>query len=770
MLTMNHCPEVNNSGPEYRPWLLFLIEEGFKGDLISKYRDDFAEMDRCLENIYSALAELECRYKAAVIIYPIQFYDRNAYGIRNAAQMDRIHPALRHALDFFERNYTSGRGTLSFFLEMYSSGNATEQNGELSDLQPPPLYRDGKDRRTGMSMDLDTAAALKAFYPNAFAGIRFHEIYGSDLVMKVTGGHGFLLEPEIVRGAVDLCKKEDLVLYWTDSCWLMNIPEAGGKRYVKDGNYQPYFDTRPYKDLQTYAVEALGKKVIFSYANNNYHLANNLERLSDKIRKHDARDNSGGNFDNPVYFTSVNGSHPIDESLCFDLPYRDHPLKHIEGADWGISNQSWFWSEMVFTIGGKKYYAQNDDDCPVEIISAFVRKALKERAGGIQFEPAWYLFNSGNPHRRDTYGYETRPDYTPRTNFLRLKEVLLSPENDRNIPDDPNAYFDTDMQRLMENSMGNPPAVYSRNTLFINGRKSYNAMSCFDFYNKDKRWITGQPYRIPGSWHTGEIICLQRIAINGSGDDVLLQVKKERDGSMVLYFYMQNGVLIGTDKETLSIGPEESLITLTTANLIPRIYSEGDADELIMVKRCNTDKKLHLEIYSVEYDPGVSLRLKCIQASTFAPDGFGKLYREIGRMKESDFGGILGIRDNTALYRDKTRPLDKVILFQRKKDKVRLKIFAGQGGYHELDMCGSDDGCPVEDGWTPLYAAALDINCDRADEILLPKRNNQGITWECFTLLPDRLELVETYADPYSDYLGDIVSITGMRKVVMTNA
>lgn len=731
-----------NRNNEYRPWLIFLIEEGFPGDLISKYRNDYAQMDQRLDNLCRSLDDLKERFRVAVLIYPVQFYNRDAYGIQNPQPMDYFHPALIHAMEFFEKRAVNDAHAIRIFLEAYSSGNATEQNGELSSLPPPPLYRGGDDQRVGLAMDMDAYATLKDAFPSTLAGIRFHEIYGSDLVMKLTGEHAFILEPEIVQGCIDLCHRKNLVLFWTDSCWLMNTPEAGSLRYVQDENYRPYFLEQPYKGLQDEAIERLGKNCIFSYANNNYCLPNNLERLQDKVGPSGSKVAYPVDPSNPVKFLTPNKTITIDQSLYFDLPYQEHPLKNFTEASWGVSIQSWFWYEMLYTIAGKKYYSFAEDDCPLELIASFSLKALREGAQAIQYEPTWWFFNSGNPHRQTTEGYEFQADYSARTNMKRLKQVLLNPEG-QHIPSDPNAYFDESMQRLIENDASHPPRCYSQNTLGIlfDGKAGSEAV-CYDFYLGKWNWIEGDSLRIPPTWLLGEIRTAQRLCFRGNGDDALLELKINSSGERFLEGYRSNGSLIGSDSELFRKPSTNRVIGFATGNLLSEMVGEGDTDELILFRDSPHNDRIAVEIHHTHYQASPEGGLRFVPAVSGKNGELERLLHEKG-VTSHNFAGALGIRGLPILYPDKTRPEDALLIFSRIQDDGKVQCLMIRSNQIEFEHVIEGK---VHFSENLLMAAALDTNDDRKDELILLELTEGGYEAGVFKIESSGMHLIERRA------------------------
>jgi hypothetical protein len=154
------------------PRLVFEISEGFTNSVIQSMRDlgNFTVLEGQLLNIRNALAPLRDAggFVVDVLIYPTHLYNQSV-----SAPLGRVHPNLHRALSFLE-NDPAGIGVL---LEIYSSGVLTQQEGPRGGTLPPsPLRNQSDTRYLGLSMDVETVVALKAAYPRALTGVRFHEV------------------------------------------------------------------------------------------------------------------------------------------------------------------------------------------------------------------------------------------------------------------------------------------------------------------------------------------------------------------------------------------------------------------------------------------------------------------------------------------------------------------------------------------------------------------------------------------------------------------
>lgn len=750
-----------------RPWLIFQIEEGWRHDRVNRYRDDWPDMDRFLDRIRQALVPLLPAYRVAVLLYPVHFYNRNGWGESGGTMpASRIHPGLHHFLSFFEATWESTREDgIGVFLELYSSGNCTQQNGELSSLRPPPLRRTGEEERWGLSMDMDTLVELKALFPQALSGIRFHEIYGSDLVMKYTNDHAFYLDPDVVTGCIEACREACMALFWSDSCWLMNVPESGSlDRYVQGPGYHPYFDTEPYASLQRAAVQALGPNAIFSYANNNYSLANNLERFGEVVREGRPDRGNAVSERNPVLFATRSRTAVIDRTLAFDLPYPHHPLRDIPGASWGVSIQSWFWSEMIFTIAGRHYYPHHDDDCPVEVLAAFVLKALREGAAAIQFEPPWYLFSTGHPGRPGTrWCREGADDFSPRTNLLRLRTLLLSEASWPHRCQDPNEYFDRDLQRLVENDVGNPPRVYSQSTLvLLEETGAFETLRCLDFYSNGDRWVTGQPHRVPSAWPCPGLAGMTRLALDSRGEDVLVQ-GVEKDDGFHLRAVRQNGVLVDVVSDPAcrhAIGDRPR--AMAGLHLLAGTARNGKPDEWLFLYRAPSGS-WSFEACGVEADWEMP-RIRLFPAMSDAETLGTPLLRTLADTLAS-YGGnrieLAGIRPDAVLGRGLGRSRDALALLLAWPDRTEVRLIRPDGTVVSCDV-------PP----TARFLAAVDGNGDRADEIVVLHQGAEpgsGFAWEVLAIGPLGLARLEIHPDPSPSGAGirRPKALCGLRRTVM---
>ena len=229
--------------------LIFEIDEGESGkELISKYKDNFTQLDAALTNIYDGIQPLLAKYAIAVLIDPALQYNASGYdGKDPSVGLNRLSPQFLHAMDFFENH------DIPVYLDIYSSDIRTEQNGELGNLPAVPLHYGDAMTQPGLSVDIEALAALKAAYPSTFAGIRFHELIGTNQIGlsdqkngKLASSHGFIVQGDVVEGIIDTCALTGLNLVWSDHDWNLIPQNTNDPSYAE---FQQWLD---------YAVGKLG--------------------------------------------------------------------------------------------------------------------------------------------------------------------------------------------------------------------------------------------------------------------------------------------------------------------------------------------------------------------------------------------------------------------------------------------------------------------------------------------------------------------------------
>ncbi|MHB0997650.1 MAG: hypothetical protein ACYC27_00270 [Armatimonadota bacterium] len=725
MLTANVCADTVQ-----RPLLVFEIDEGFNTSLLSRCKDNFPELDGCLDNIISSLSPLTSKYEVAVLIYPTHVYDRNGYEKSSAAPINRFHPVLKHTFEYFRDN-----SKIKIMLEAYSSGIETSQNGRWANVPRAPLHSNPDDKGiSGWSMDLDAMAALKDAYPEVFKGVRFHEVYGSDLVHRLGNANGFFLDEEAIRGAVDVCKQKNLFLLWSDSCWLMKAAlNTGQPVFMYDEKNKPYIESEPYKSLQDYAEEQLGDKLCFSWANNNYNMTQNLQYLDVKVGP-----------------SKAGVEHPISDWNYFSMPYKDFPLKNRPRAKWGVSIQSWFWHELNNQLN-MRYYLLGENNCPVEVLQAYILKALHDGASVIQFEPSWYFFNEGLRIYGDNVTVcEQKSDYTERLAMKRIKHTLMNPNNLSNPPYDLSKIFDRNQQRFIENSLSDPPINFSQSTfaVFESGKSQ---PKCYDSYIYGPTWKAQHLDRY-GSWiYDGNVISMHRIELQGDGIDEILVVKRGQNSQPFVEIFDHNSIRIGDCPGMLDDNNEGQFVTLTAANLITESTSRCDPDEIIVARRQKSGDKLNLRVYKavsdsdgrshVEYRPlsdEANLRIFSRLTDASSPN--------------ADFIGLLGIRNESVMYSDFTRSLDTLAVVYKNVNGLLIRTLV-DGRVREWNVKGD-------------HLLALDSNLDRKDEICAIRTSGRQSVVDVYSIDGSKIKKIETRRIPAVPKSAHVV---GLRKCVLVN-
>lgn len=634
--------------------LLFEIDEGFANGLLGRFRDDLAGLDKCLTNIRAGLAPLARKYDVAVLVYPCQAYLSSGSTSTNADRLASVHPVLKRLLAFFAQRPT-GAPRIGVFLEVYSSGIATQQSGELGRL-PMPLLGVGSDDhgRSGLSMDIETLGALADAYKDVFWGIRFHEVYGSDIVWKVRPEgekRGFVMDEQVVRACIDLCRRKRLRLLWSDSNWLMKCPPATGEpNYIYSDDHRPYFQSEPYRSLQEEAERQLGSRLCFSWANNNYHTTQNLEFLNEEIGP-----------------SKPTRARALPNWLFFKMPFQEFPLKRRRMAQWGMSIQSWFWHEMTYTLTGH-YYLSGELACPVEVMLAYVGKGLREGAAVLQFEPGWYFFNEEMLGKPDYPGvYEQAPDFSERLALKRLKQMLLNPTPASTPPDRLDALFDRHQQRFHENDYTDPPKNYAQSTLGLawSSQGSKPILSCFDFYSYGPRWLSQDKDRF-GTWlFEGGVEAAQRIELEGDGVDELLIIRRETGGKRRITFYNQNSGWMGEDELIATDNAEGTFVGLTTANVIPETVGQGDPDEIIVARKPHSGARINLQIYKMTRIAGDQLSFRYTPLPSDQNRTLLERLVDPASLQAERFVGITGLRADARLFANNTRSTDHLVVVTR---------------------------------------------------------------------------------------------------------
>lgn len=645
---------------ENAPLLLFEIDEGIgPSGLLNTYGHDWTHLDTVLNNVYDSLIDLTASYPVAVLIYPQHQYDRLAFGKPDPTALDRISDTLRHTFDFFQ----SKGGSIQIYLEAYSSGIYKNQNGQVASLPYPPLHVVPEDEgRPGLSMDAEAIAALKAAYPGVFGGLRFHEIFGGVLARAEGSNSGFVLEPEVVEGLVDVAKEEGLRIIWSDASWIRQL----------DGT--PIYQKEPYASMLAYADAQLQEDMAYLWANNHIQFQWNFQ------------------YYDPYYPS-----------------WSDFPLKN-RGTQWGMSIQSWFWHELMRVSSGR-YYPLGETLMPVEVMGTYALKGLKDGADVLQFEPPWYLFNmevyqsgvSPSPSN-----YEVAPDYSGRLALKRLKQYLLHPELPQHPPDVFSAYFDTDLTKLRVNAASNPPNMYNQTTVGLlasNGEHEY-----YDFYNDGRTLMPQHENRFRTELFQGDVVGVQRMELQGDAIDELVVLKRDGKGRSRSSFTTPTADIIQKDSVIAADNQEGAFVALATANLLREVVGKGDPDEIVILRE--NGGVLVPTIYEVASaaNDWSSFTLRALpQAVT---DTLLSGTYDFSPPNAAAFRGMAGYRSTVTKDTYELRNTDHLLLLSQQSGQLHLEM-KGQGQTNSVSVPWSD----TDPSSVRLLAADLDT--DRVDEALL---------------------------------------------------
>ncbi len=678
MIGLLACCSVLAAAQSPRPLLLFEIDEGFSTSLLGKCRNDPAGIDKPIDNIKAALQPLASKYDVAVLVYPTYAYSKDAEGRVG------VLPVLRRLLNKFKPK--AGQPKIGVLLELMSSGIASAQQHD-SGLKPPFLGTGSPDKpRLGLSLDMATLGALADEYKGTLVGIRFHEVYGSDVVWRVTPENqkaGFPFDTEAVRACIDVCAKKGLRFLWSDSNWLMKCPpNTGEPHYIYSSTNKPYFQTEPFASLQTEAEQKLGSNVCFSWANNNYHFTPNLAFLNSKIVK-----------------SKPGVNRPVPDWILFDQPFNDFPLKNLGKAQWGMSVQSWFWHELTYTLTGH-YYSLGELACPEEVLSAYVHQGLRDGASILQFEPSWYFFNEAIPGRLGAKAScERTDDMSEKLAFKRLKKELLG-TNPSQVPDRLDAMFDRDQQRFHENDVANPPRMYAQTTLAMTNPKGVSA--CYGRYSFKAGWLRNDADRILPAISENPTSMIDRCEIDGDGVDEILAWNKNK-----VRFYNANSGELDVDLDLSAI--EGEVVDVVATNLDRKMVGGGDSDELIVAYRQNSTIKLQVYQMAARED-----RSGYVWKALPTAESTKILSLEIPSeaLKKGSFLKMVALRQDAKIYADGSRSLD------------RLAVLAKQRVYFGSVLKPMPKSIPANR--TGLYVRAADIHLAGKDSLLMFWRSVAG--------------------------------------------
>jgi hypothetical protein len=619
------------------PRLIFEIGEGFTNSLVASTKvetegGDYRVLDAQLDNIHLALAPLTRSYTVDVLLYPCHLYNATAPGAV-ADPMQRLHPGLRRMMAYFE----AADPPLGVFIEAYSSGVMTQQRDSRGGTLPAtPLYNaTSTPKYVGLSIDVQTAAAMKQAFPRSMRGVRFHEVYGCDSVWRSGGQKDcFQLAPEVFRAFIDVCADNGMILYHNDQSWLLKHSLQGPGQWSFHPASPAYYKTKllsldGQNDSTTieYAHRRLGKRALLSFETNNGFPPADFPFLESVV------DTSNRSFPVPSWE---------------DWDWRPSGLKHFQDlvqsgsssgnrtADgspgWGISNQPWAWQEWVHTLTTLPGVSHGEMMCPVELLQQFAVHAIEARADVLHFEPSWYFFNEYFPNSNLSADLEevpaagTLPNHMERIALTRLKAVLLAKaqavtrqqlvpstsslgwereESPVGVPmpsPDLGTMFDRDQQLFMSNRASHPPLNYRQSQLLVFDRGSRRMESSFDFYSDNRTWQQLPANSIfPRSiWQTDGEGGAMGIELTGDAVSEVAKIHANLTHLIFDFYFPWGGYiaplaipLVDADGCELLYGKHARygapISAVASGNFLSQrvLGSQGDPDEIVLARTCH---------------------------------------------------------------------------------------------------------------------------------------------------------------------------------------
>ena len=687
--TQNESPENKE-----KTTLIFEIDEGLGvSELTTIYGSDRAALDRALYNISDGLSPLKSKYDVTVLIYPTWHYYAEGFNGQDPSEpLNRISDDLKYVLGFFEEQ------DIGVYLELVSSGIDTSQNGEVLDLNKrakplPALHYGGEEKYEGLSMDMETLAALYRAYPS-FVGVRFHELIGSHDLGLAGKNHGFVVYEEMLKGIFDCVKETGMKLVWGDHSWNTVVEKDGTPTEGRE------YWTR-WLDL---CIDTVGtENLTLNFSNNGWPVG---QYVNDAFR-----------------------------------------FKNYRGANYGESVQSWFWQEldcgtMRWRPNGTgdlqtKWYTHAQNDCPIELVGAFSLRALKQGAKVIQYEHPQYFFNynavgsdAEGVHRPIDYAgyYETTPDYSLRLRTKRLIEMLLQPESKDNPSSVLTDYFADNLSDINDYNVANENAKRYYQTILTGVGSD---LRVFDTFNSAKGVFEehSENRYLPSIFDGAAWVVRFNLTFSATDEFLLL---KEVEGGYVGEFYNYYNGLIQTDLYTFKDNDKGRVVGVIPVNFLSTYENslEGDPDDMILVRK--KDGELSYTAYRTAGGAAPSGRY----AFTFVESTGAEEFLQGAPKAMNGYVGSVSFRRGNAMKIDATRPLDAGVLSV-------VKTSAGVLVQGTIDGAKVSDGIDL-DGAEVLFAAAGDINADYVDELLLLVKEGKetkvlcyGLTGDQFTLKPN---------------------------------
>lgn len=246
-----------------------------------------------------------------------------------------------------------------------------------------------------------------------------------------------------------------------------------------------------------------------------------------------------------------------------------------------------------------------------------------------------------------------------------------------------------------------------------------------------------------------------------------MEVKKEPQGNCSLYFYKQNGIFIGADKTALQDNQDGRYLALTTGNLIPEVKGEGDADEIIIVRKKKGGNTLSTHVYTVSFPPPDYKEFKTVPVSLEINNTLSRRFLNQENLNPDTFAGITGVRDNATLYKNKIRPRDRILLLNRNLANKSLTFSIKNPGRKDISRKFPDSSGETA-GLIPM--AALDINYDRKDEIALWRKSKSDIYIDFYQISENSVSHADLQKLLIKNPRATSHNLIGFRQVVMVNA
>ena len=688
---IDHCLKVN-VGPyqpvnlkiikaDSRKTLLFLIDEGLgRNEVTTVYGNDYAAMDQSLSRILDGLKPLEEKYRLAFLVYPTWHYSPDGFDGKNPDDAaNRVSPNLHHLFDFFSAKKKP------LYLEIYSSGIRTSQNGEIGSQVTPHLHYGQGHAVPGISMDMECLAMLKKRYGDTFEGVRFHELIGThDIGLrdqeagKLDASHGFMVSFPALQGIFETVRATGLKLVWGDHSWNLC--------YHPDGSIVS--DVHALWDEQlNKAIDIIGaENITLNWSNNGW----------------------------PLHQYIVN----------------DFFKKNYRGTHFGMSVQSWYWSEVdasttVVKSDGRqnawiKWYSYGDNDMPAELVASFTQRAFEAGGELVQYEHPQYFFNYyafiGNALSRYTGYYDELPDYSVKLRTKRLIQYLLNTDAENFPSTKTTDYYDANVHQFNGYKENSGAKRYFQNTLGVVG---VNESRYFDKYNNDlSRWFENSKNRFVNSRFADSVAGIMRANTNYNASDEILLLRTQPNG-VTAEFYHYAGGLILKNSEAFLDNPAGHVVSVIPLNLFSEYVTsvEGDPDDYLVLRDNGTT--FTPEIYKVQTKGnGRDQTFDLIKA-----DEPALLSQVVPRNIPRDgFIGAVPLRTRNALTGDCLRPKEqRFATVHKNSGKFTITAFTEDGAIEQEIMAPG----------TVVAAASVDVDGDFKDEIalLIDESGNSKITF-----------------------------------------